>query len=162
MEGTNQEKLRFVMRQWSTGVSIVTTQYEGEQQGMTVSSFTSVSLDPQVVIISLANSARTHDMILKSSVFAITVLSDTQEYISTLFAGQATESDDRFAGLKTESLSTGSPIIAGNLAYLDCKVISVQEFGSNSLFIGEVVETRIGEGGKPLIYYNQQYHKLQE
>ncbi len=133
MVKAEQDQLRFVMRQWTTGVSIVSTQYQANQHGMTVSSFTSVSLEPQVVTISLTKSARTHDMILNAGIFAITILSDDQQSISELFAGNASESEDRFEGLETLTLATGAPVIKGGLAFLDCEVIAVHDFGTNSL-----------------------------
>ena len=162
MAKADQNQLRVVMRQWTTGVSIVSTQYQGNQHGMTVSSFTSVSLDPQVVTISLTKSARTHDMIQKAGCFGITILSDEQQRISELFAGQATESEDRFQGLESLTLTTGAPFIKGGLAYLDCEVIAFHDFGTNSLIIGGVKVTKVGESGKPLIYYDQRYNKLQD
>lgn len=162
MVSADQEQLRFMMRQWTTGVSIVSTQYQANQHGMTVSSFTSVSLEPQVVTISLTKSARTHDMILNAGIFAITILSDDQQSISELFAGKASESEDRFEGLETLTLTTGAPVIKGGLAYLDGEVIAVHDFGSNSLIIGEIIAAKVGESGKPLIYYDQRYNKLQD
>ena len=75
MVKADQERLRQVMRQWTTGVSVVSTQYQGVKYGMTVSSFTSVSLEPQVVTISLMKSAQTHDNILSAGYFGITILS---------------------------------------------------------------------------------------
>ncbi len=162
MVKAEQDQLRFVMRQWTTGVSIVSTQYQANQHGMTVSSFTSVSLEPQVVTISLTKSARTHDMILNAGIFAITILSDDQQSISELFAGNASESEDRFEGLETLTLATGAPVIKGGLVFLDCEVIAGHDFGTNSLIIGEVIATKVGESGKPLIYYDQRYHKLQD
>jgi flavin reductase (DIM6/NTAB) family NADH-FMN oxidoreductase RutF len=101
-------------------------------------------------------------MILKADFFGITILSDDQQSISELFAGQATESEYRFKGLETLTLTTGALFIKGGLAYLDCEVIAVHDFGTNSLIIGEVIETKVGESGKPLVYYDQWYNKLQD
>lgn len=162
MVKADQEQLRKVMRQWTTGVTIVSTQYQGIRHGMTVSSFTSVSLRPQVVTISLTKSSRTHDLLISAGSFGITILSNDQQNISELFAGQTTESEDRFKGLEILTLETGAPFIKAGLAFLDCKVIAVHDFGTNSLFIGEVSATRAGESGRPLIYFDQQYHQLQD
>ena len=162
MVNADQDQLRLVMRQWTTGVTVVSTQYQGVRHGMTVSSFTSVSLQPQVVTISLTKSSRTHDLILSAGCFGITILSTDQRNISELFAGQTTESEDRFKGLEILTLESGAPFIKAGLAFLDCNVIAVNDFGANSLFIGEVVAARVGEGGKPLVYNDQQYHQLQD
>ncbi len=162
MVKADQDQLRLVMRQWTTGVTVVSTQYQGIRHGMTVSSFTSVSLQPQVVTISLTKSSRTHDLIHSAGCFGITILSNDQQNISELFAGQTTESEDRFKGIELLTLATGAPVIKGGLAFLDCKVIAIHDFGTNSLFIGEVIAAKVGVSGKPIVYYDQQYHQLQD
>jgi flavin reductase (DIM6/NTAB) family NADH-FMN oxidoreductase RutF len=162
MDNADQDQLRLVMRHWTTGITVVSTQYQGVRHGMTVSSFTSVSLEPQVVTISLAKSSRTHDLIQSAGSFGITILSTDQQNISELFAGQTTETEDRFKGQEILTLETGAPFIKAGLAFLDCNVIAVHDFGTNSLFIGEVAAARAGESGTPLVYYDQQYHKLQD
>jgi len=67
-----------------------------------------------------------------------------------------------FNGMETKELITGSPMIVGGLAYFDCKVINILEFSTNSLIIGEVIAADIGTHDKPLLYFDQQYHQLQE
>ena len=162
MVKADQDQLRLVMRQWTTGITVVSTRYQGARHGMTVSSFTSVSLQPQVVTISLTKSSRTHDLILSAGCFGITILSTDQQNISELFAGQTTESEDRFKGLEIITLETGAPFIKAGLAFLDCKVSAVHDFGTNSMFIGEVIAAKEGDNGTPIVYYNQQYHQLQD
>lgn len=157
-----QEKLRTVMRQWTSGVTVVTTQYQGIYHGMTVSSFTSVALDPPLVTISLNKDSRTHNLVMRSSIFGITILSKDQVEISRVFAGQVPDSDDRFAGIESIALVTGAPMIAGGLAFFDCRVSQVNDFHTNSLIIGEVIAAEVGEQENPLLYFNQQYHLLQE
>lgn len=156
------QKLRLAMRHWTTGVTIVSVSYDGIRHGMTVSSFTSVSLLPPVVTISLEKDTRTHDLLLKAGAFGITILSSRQQDISERFAGRQTEYQDRFAGLHTHTLITGAPFIDGGLAYLDCLLISEHEFKTNTLFIGEVVSVKIENSNQPLVYYNQQYRRLQD
>lgn len=154
--------LRISMRQWVTGVTIVSTQQDGIFHGMTVSSFTSVSLEPPTVTISLMKSSRTHDMVTKAGSFGITILSSDQQAISERFAGQSTEDLDRFDGLDTMTLISGAPFLRAGLAYIDCKLVAVHSFDQNSLFIGEVLAAEAGSGGKPLLYYDQQYRELQD
>jgi flavin reductase (DIM6/NTAB) family NADH-FMN oxidoreductase RutF len=154
------EQLRGAMRGWSAGVTVVTAQFEGQTHGMTVNSFTSVSLDPAMITISLQGSSRTHEMVLKSHAFGLTILSSKQAHISDLFAGRNPEVQDRFAGLQTETLITGSPLIVGGLSWLDCRVIQAIEVGMNTLFISEVVAAREGTDGDPLIYHNRKYWNL--
>jgi flavin reductase (DIM6/NTAB) family NADH-FMN oxidoreductase RutF len=156
------EELRQAMRQWTTGVSIVSAASRGVRHGMTVSSFTSVALDPPTIIISLERISRTQSLIKDAGTFGITFLNSSQQMISERFAGGESEDSDRFDGLDTWTLVTGSPLLTGGLAFLDCRLISMQWIGSNTLVIGEVIAARIGDGGSPLLYYNRQYRKLQD
>lgn len=158
----DQDSMRLVMRQWASGVSVVSTKYQDINHGMTVSSFSSVSLDPPLVAISLMKNSRTHDFVISAGSFGITILSSDQEKISKIFAGQIPESENRFNGLETWTLTTGSPFLIDGLAFLDCKLAEVFDFGTNSLLIGEVVAAKVGSGGRPLLYFDQQYHLLQE
>ena len=158
----NQNQLRKVMRRWTSGVTVVAVSHNGRMHGMTVSSFTSVSLEPPLVTISLMNDSRSLDMIARSKSFAITILSNEQTEVSKVFAGQVGDDEDRFAGIETIKFVTGSPLIKGGLAFFDCKVFEIYEFATNSLIIGEVIAADIGENEKPLLYFDQQYHQLQE
>ncbi len=158
----DQNQLRMVMRQWSSGVSVVSTHFRGISYGMTVSSFTSVSLDPQLVAISLMKNSRTHDFVIDAGTFGITILSSTQQKISEIFSGQIPDSENRFDGLETWTMVSGAPLLKGGLAYLDCKLTNFVDYGTNSLVLGEVVAAKVGDDGKPLLYFNQRYHQLQD
>jgi flavin reductase (DIM6/NTAB) family NADH-FMN oxidoreductase RutF len=152
--------MREAMRQWATGVTVVSSTYDGLQHGMTVSSFTSISLDPPLVLVSLAKEARTHDLVLRSNIFGITLLNQAQDEISDRFAGRTTENQDRFAGLDTFTLYTGVPFLSGGLSFLDCTVVASHDVGDNTLFIGEVIAVQVTQAGDPLIYYNRSYRRL--
>ena len=154
------ETMREAMRQWATGVTVVSSIYDGLQHGMTVSSFTSVSLDPPLVLVSMAKDARTHDLVQRSKIFGVTLLNQAQDEISDRFAGRTTEDQDRFAGLDTFTLHTGAPFLSGGLSFLDCAVTASQEVGDNTLFIGEVIAVQVAHEGDPLIYYNRSYRRL--
>jgi flavin reductase (DIM6/NTAB) family NADH-FMN oxidoreductase RutF len=152
--------MREAMRRWATGVAVVSSLHVGMQHGMTVSSFTSISLEPPLVLVSLSKDARTHDLVQRSGVFGVTLLNQTQQWISDRFAGRTSEDQDRFAGLETFILHTGAPFLKGGLSYLDCKVVAVQDVGDHTLFIGQVVDLLSGADDAPLIYYNRNYRRL--
>lgn len=156
------EQLRNAMRGWSVGVSVVTAVHAGIRHGMTVNSFTSVSLDPALITVSLQASTRTHEFVSRSQAFGLTILSTEQAHLSDLFAGRSPDVQDRFAGLKLETLVTGSPLIVGGLAWLDCRVVQTLEVGRNTLFIAEVLAARGTGEGQPLIYHNRQYWGLSQ
>ena len=98
------EQLRQSMRAWTSGVTIVTASHAGEQHGMTVSSFTSIALEPPLVIVSLQTDSRTHDLVAESNAFAITILAEDQQGLSDLFAGRVSDAEDRLSGVETETV----------------------------------------------------------
>jgi flavin reductase (DIM6/NTAB) family NADH-FMN oxidoreductase RutF len=164
------EMLRAVMRHWPTGVTIMTTRDAGQVHGMTVNSFTSVSLEPALVLVCIENNVRTHAMVLRSGVFAISILRVGGEPISDRFAGRDTENTNRFEGLETITALTGSPILAENIGYLDCVVNARHPAGNHTIFVAEVVAAHPGpldpaapperDDAAPLLYFNRDYHRL--
>ena len=154
------EKLRHAMRAWTTGVAIVTSIYADQQYGMTVNSFTSISLEPPLICVTLKRLTHTHDLVVKSGMFSVTILTSVQKELSDRFAGKMPDITDRFEGLQTETISLDSPVFKDGMAYFDCNVVSSMPVGENTLFIAEVVDAR-GEGeGEPLVYHNREYWKL--
>lgn len=156
----DSDSLRAAMRAWSAGVTVVTATFEGQQHGMTVNSFTSISLDPALITISLQQNTHTHEIVSKSKAFGLTILSIEQTHLSNIFAGRMKEIEDKFADIKTETLVTGSPLIVGGLSWLDCRVLQTFDAGMNTLFISQVVAARGTGSGEPLIYHNREYWKL--
>jgi flavin reductase (DIM6/NTAB) family NADH-FMN oxidoreductase RutF len=154
------EQLRQAMRAWTAGVTVVTASHAGEQHGMTVSSFTSIALEPPIIIISLQTNSRTHNLITQANAFAVTILASDQQDISDLFAGRLPDIADRLNEVETETLVTGAPFIKGGLAYLDCRVSQVIAVGTNTLFLAEVVAARGNGEGKPLVYHDRNYQSL--
>jgi flavin reductase (DIM6/NTAB) family NADH-FMN oxidoreductase RutF len=154
------EKLRRAMRAWTTGVAIITSIYEDQQYGMTVNSFTSISLDPPLVSVALRQLTHTHELVVKSGMFSVTILTSAQKELSDRFAGKMPAITNRFEGVQTETISLDSPVFKDGMAYLDCRVVSSMPVGENTLFVAEVLDAR-GEGeGEPLVYHNRQYWKL--
>ncbi len=156
------DALRFAMRRWTTGVTIVTASHETVQHGMTVSSFTSLSLDPPLVMVSLEITTRTHELVESSNCFGVTVLAADQQDISTRYSIPSTDSDYRFEEVGTFALRTGSPFIEGGLAFFDCRVVARHDAGTHTVYIGEVVAARQGEKQPPLLYFDQHYRVLKE
>lgn len=154
------ELLRHCMRSWTTGVSIVTSQFNTHRHGMTVNSFASISLEPPSVLFTLAHATRTFSLVSQSGIAAITLLNEDQASVSDQFAGRVPEDGDRFAGLDTFCLVTGAPLLAGGLAFLDCRVRAIHPFDHSSLFLMDVVAAQPAIGGRPLLYFNREYYKL--
>jgi len=154
------------MRLWATGVTIVTANHEGVRHGMTVSSFTSVSLDPPLILICLERSTRTRQLVLDSAVFAVNLLTTQQVDLSNRFAGRISDLEDRFAGLNTTVLETGAPLLDGALAWMDCRVSAVFEMSSHTIIVGQVIGVKSFVAGDaeaaPLLYYNRSYREFKE
>ncbi len=156
----DSEQLRRAMRAWTTGVTVVTAKYQDQQYGMTVNSFTSISLEPPLVSVALRHLTHTHELVEKSSEFAVTILAADQKELSDRFAGKHPEIKDRFEGLSTETLLIDAPLLKGGIAYFNCRVVNSIPAGENTLFVAEVIAVR-GEGeGDPLVYHNRVYHKI--
>ncbi|HLO30757.1 MAG TPA: flavin reductase family protein [Anaerolineales bacterium] len=154
------EKLRHAMRAWTTGVVIVTAVHEGQQYGMTVNSFTSISLEPPLVAVTLKQLTHTHDLVVKSGMFAVTILTAEQKELSERFAGKIPNITNRFDSVPTDKLAIEAPIFKNGMAYLNCRVVNSIPVGENTLLVAEVVAAH-GEGeGQPLVYHNREYWML--
>lgn len=160
--GVTQDDLRAVMRRWATGVTLVTAQHAGRPHGMTVSSFTSVSLDPPLVLVALERSSVTHRMVEQSEAFAVALLREAQIDLAERFAGRVPDTEDRFAGVAYRTAVTGAPIPDGCLATLDCRRRAAHPAGTHTIFVGEVLAVGGDPGGRPLLYYDRHYRRLHD
>ncbi len=154
------ESLRQAMRFWATGVTVVTAAHDGVQHGMTVSSFTSVSLTPAQVLVSLAQNARTHDLVMRSRHFGLNILDNNQQELSDRFAGRVPDEMDRLIGVETYNLISAAPLLKQGLAQLDCHVVTTLGSGTHTIFIAEVLAAQSVEDGNPLLYFNRGYQKI--
>jgi len=156
------EILRHVMRCWPSGVGVVSSILGDFRHGMTVNSFTSISVNPALVTVTMMNTSRTYHMVGSSGIFGITILSADQQDIADRFAGRRSEESNRFEGILYFTLETGVPFITGGLAYLDCRVVFSHPMPESTLFIGEVLAAQRIEDDRPLVYFNRVYHRLMQ
>ena len=156
----SSDTLKNIMRNYPTGVTVVTTVYNNEYYGLTVNSFTSLSLDPPLVLVAIDKRLASHEAIDKSNVYAVNILSDDLKELAVRFATAPRE--DRFKGLKIRTARTGSPISEGSIAYLDCRVTAKYPGGDHTIFIGEVVDAQVMNNKLPLIYYNRGYYTIKQ
>jgi 3-hydroxy-9,10-secoandrosta-1,3,5(10)-triene-9,17-dione monooxygenase reductase component len=156
LEEKLQGALKQAMRVFPQGVTVVTTSSDDGPRGLTVSSFTSVSLEPPLVLFSIAKSSGLHDLYRRSKAFAVNFLADDQKSVSDRFAGR-TKSKDRFDGVSFTSGQTGSPIIRGVRAVIECRPWQTFEGGDHTVFVVEVVSAVTYGSKRPLVYYSQQY-----
>ncbi len=156
------ESLKKTMRRWASGVTVVTSSDGQERAGLTVSSFTSISVDPPLILLSLQSFAPTLKMIEKTGVFAVSILTTTQADLSIQFAGFAKlpEGADKFYEVELKTSVTGAPIIADAASWMDCKLAAIYEAGLSRIVVGEVMATGQSEDILPLVYLNRGYYDL--
>ncbi|MGV9779602.1 flavin reductase family protein [Streptosporangium sp. NPDC003464] len=149
--------LREALGQFATGVAVVTTATPaGERAGVTVNSFTSVSLDPPLVLWCLSRRAPSAPVFLGAGRFTVNVLAAGQDHLSRRFA---TPLPDKFAGVETRPCPDGVPVLAGTLAYFACRTVTTYDGGDHLIFIGEV-ERFQRSAGEPLVFYSGGYREF--
>lgn len=147
------------MQLWASGVTVVTTQSEKFGiQGMTVTAFSSVSINPPQVLVCINESADTGTGIHESQRFAVNILSSTQQDVSNQFAGGSSQ-EQRFENTPWTSGITGTPILDNSLMSLECSVIEKIHAGTHWIIIGEV-QNCVCRSGEPLLYYRGAYQQL--
>ncbi len=155
--------LRETMRLWTCGVTVVATSDGGARAGMTVSSFTSISLEPPLILVCLHKAAETTQLVGRAGVFAVSLLGEAHEAVCNQFAGlvDLPPGADRFHGVDTVAQVTGAPVLADALAWLDCRVYGAHDGGTHTIFVGEVLATgRQADPVSPLVWHNRAYRRF--
>ena len=160
MPDVSADDFKGALASWSAGVTVVTTRHDGLVYGLTVSSFSSLSLDPRLIMVCFANSNRILDMVRESKTFAVSILAEDQSAISNWFSRTGREPVESFEEFTTIEWHTGSPIIAGAVAHLDCELDSLIPGGDHTIATGRVVGASYDSNLKPLMYYRRGYRKL--
>jgi flavin reductase (DIM6/NTAB) family NADH-FMN oxidoreductase RutF len=155
----DRQHFKSALRQWASGVTIVTTRCGERIFGMTASAFSSVSLDPPLVLVCIEKKAHTLPWIVESGVFAVNVLAEGQHELSNRFATDGNESV-RFDGLACRSGPSGAPWLPDTVAVLDCRVAGAHEAGDHWIYVGEVQTAEVVAGREPLLYYDATYRSL--
>ncbi|MBW2272635.1 MAG: flavin reductase family protein [Deltaproteobacteria bacterium] len=156
--GVTPEEFRACMGLRVSGVAVVTARAGDEVRGMTVSDFTSVSLDPPLLLVSADRDSKTLETITRSGGFALSILASDQEDLSNRFASSKWEGR-RFEGLACEEALSGAPLLPGAHAHIDCRLEAQHEAGDHVLCVGGVEMMRVHEV-EPLAYYSGGYRTL--
>ena len=150
----SQEEFRQVLGRFASGVTVVTCNSDdGNPCGLTVSAFSSLSLEPPLVLICIDRRASVYENLKDGSYFAVNVLAQDQESVSRRFASRDA---DRFKGIGYREGKTGAPLIDGALACIECRVVSSCPGGDHTIFVGEVESSEVNDG-KPLLYFRGGY-----
>ena len=146
---------------FATGVTVVTTYGAEGGHGMTANSFSSVSLDPPLVLVCVAKTASAVNHLERNGIFAVNVLAAGQEPLSRYFASRDRPGGARaFAAVPHHRGVTGAPILEGAAAYLDCVVHASHEAGDHHIFVGEVLALSCDAEAEPLIFHGGRYRML--
>jgi 3-hydroxy-9,10-secoandrosta-1,3,5(10)-triene-9,17-dione monooxygenase reductase component len=155
---------REVMGRFATGVSIVTA-FDGERPaGITVNAFSSVSLEPALVMVALDRRRFITPMVRAAGRYAVNVLGSDQQALSDCFAhAPVSPGRESFCGARWQPGPTGLPLIDGAIATLECTIVETFSAGDHDLFIGRVdsLEQR-QDGTAPLLYYRRRYLRVEE
>jgi flavin reductase (DIM6/NTAB) family NADH-FMN oxidoreductase RutF len=146
---------------FATGVTVITVDYEGEVHGMTANAFTSVSLDPMLVLVCVDHRARTHAHLHTKKRFGVNVLAENQRAISEYYAlaTQTHQDAEREAGAQFDRTPHGTPVLHGALAYLECRLRTAEDAGDHTIFIAEVEDVVVREGD-PLLFFRGKYRAI--
>ena len=157
------DAFRGIAGHFATGVTVVTTSNAGVHSAMTANSFTSVSLDPLLVLVAIDRTTRVHAAVLASGSFAVNVLAADQEDVSRWFATRGRPHDDENLGRWPHHLGTasGAAIFEGVLAALECTTYATHPGGDHTLLVGEVVAMEATRpGAEALVFYRGTYRAL--
>ena len=157
----SQAEFRKALACFATGITVITLDSEDEVHGMTANAFTSVSLDPMLVLVCVDQRARTHAHLHAKKRFGVNILAEDQRAISEYYA-RPTRTHDRAAeeaGAVFERTALGTPVLRGALAYLECRLHTAQDAGDHTIFIAEVEDVVVNEG-KPLLFFESKYRKI--
>jgi flavin reductase (DIM6/NTAB) family NADH-FMN oxidoreductase RutF len=154
-------ELRGVLGAFATGVTVITTRGPDHLYGMTANAFSSVSLDPPLVLICVISGTEGQRVISANGVFAVNVLCAEQEALSRYFAARDRPRGlDAFRDVPHGTGVTGAPLIEGAAAYLECKVDAEHEAGDHVIFLGEVLAVSADDGAEPLIFHRGGYRAV--
>jgi flavin reductase ActVB len=150
---------RNAMARFASGVTVVTTRDEaGAPWAFTASAFSSLSLDPPLVLVCLEKRAESHPAFMSAESFAVSILADSQGDTAWRFAKRGT---DKFAGIEMESgAHTGLPLVPDALVQLECRMHERLDGGDHTILVGEVLDARLNEGAAPLLHYNRQFGRF--
>jgi flavin reductase (DIM6/NTAB) family NADH-FMN oxidoreductase RutF len=153
----SKDEFRAALSRFISGVTVVTTLgTDNRPAGITVSAFSSVSLEPPLVLACIDKRSSLHDHLTEGRYFAVNILAEDQQNISRLFASK---DEHRFDGARCGLGITGAPLLDGALAYIECRVVHAYPGGDHTIIVGEVESTSVADL-RPLAYYRGCYSRL--
>ena len=154
------DTFRAVLGRFASGVTIVTARdNNGQDHGMTVSAFASLSLSPTLILLCIDHAASMYPLMIDHPSIGINILSSSQEEYSRRFAA---EEDDRFDGIAIRRGQNGVVLLEDALAHMECRVVQHYDTGDHTIFIAEIDRAEpMAAEGRPLLYYRGGYAQLE-
>jgi flavin reductase (DIM6/NTAB) family NADH-FMN oxidoreductase RutF len=150
-------ELRNVMGHFATGVTVITTRdTAGKPFGLTANAFSSLSLDPPLILICVDKTVDCYVCFEESKVFVVNFLSEEQEPLSRRFA---TKGIEKFEGVAYQTGECGVPFLEGALGHIECKLINAYDGGDHTIYVGEVQSAK-ASGERPLLFFKGKYYRL--
>jgi flavin reductase (DIM6/NTAB) family NADH-FMN oxidoreductase RutF len=156
---SGQERFKDSMAAVPTGVAVVSTGVAGRFRALAASSFTSVSLEPPLVLVCLDSLTQTRDAVEESGAFNLSVLERGQEFLAERFAGRAPLVDQSWRDVPHRLGSNGLPIVEGCVAWFECRLRQLYEAGDHDIALGEVIDAGRAPG-EPLILWDRAFWRL--
>jgi 3-hydroxy-9,10-secoandrosta-1,3,5(10)-triene-9,17-dione monooxygenase reductase component len=149
---------RKVMGHFATGITVVTaTLPDGRRFGFTVNAFSSVSLNPPLVLVCVVNGGEAEASMNAATHFAVNILADDQENLSRQFSSRV---PDRYEGVHAKPSASGAPLLEGCIGYLECRKTAAHAAGDHTILVGEVLAAEARDEGLPLLYFRSGYRKV--
>lgn len=153
----DKQEFRRVLGHFAAGVTVITTVGDdGKPYGLTATAFTSVSLEPPLVLVCVDKRAESHPHFHTSRVFAVNFLGVDHEHLSRRFA---VTGGDKFKDVAIRAGVTGAPLLSEALGYLECRTVDIFEGGDHTIFLGQV-EAADAREGEPLLYFRGAYRQM--
>ncbi len=152
------EEFRNTLSHFASGVTVITVcDGQGRPTGLTASAFTSVSLDPPLILVCVDHKSQSYPALVAGKQFADNILAHDQEALSRRFA--TTKIENKFEGVPFALSDLGLPLLENALAHLECATVNVHLEGDHSIFVGRIERARV-KTGHPLVYYRGRYDRL--
>jgi flavin reductase (DIM6/NTAB) family NADH-FMN oxidoreductase RutF len=161
MADITSQEFRAALGAFATGVTVITTYGEQHAYGMTANAFSSLSLDPPLILVCARLVSEGTEHIRRNGIFAVNILAADQEPLSRYFSSKdRPRGADAFRDVPHAVGATGAPLLEGVLAYLDCRLHASHESGDHEIFIGEVLALGVAPDKQPLLFHGGGYRLL--
>jgi flavin reductase (DIM6/NTAB) family NADH-FMN oxidoreductase RutF len=159
--GFSSTEFRSALGAFGTGVTVITSRGPEHAYGMTANAFSSLSLDPPLVLVCVISGTMGAETIEQNRAFAVNILGAHQEPISRYFSSRdRPHGEAAFSEIPHDSAVTGCPVLEGAAAYLDCRLADSHEAGDHVIFIGEVMAMGVDTEVEPLLFHGGKYCKV--